>query len=257
MALHQRRRHALVGADRLPTPHGVLLGVVGVLVDREASLPNGDGRGDDPLGVEASHSWEIATSWWPTSALPCSRRSSKNSDHWLSGNIRSISILVASRPTASVGTTNRTGFSDPVFASSVRATTSTFLYDLGYDVLMVSLAFHGRRRGHLQPFSGCEYLVYGHKHTGEANMQAEHDVRTWMNWLFEQGVTKVGMTGFPLGGHTTALVAAAEDRLSFVVPNGPAVHLPSLVQAWTSLGKVATSAPSNGSSAIRTRSPRP
>ena len=35
--------------------------------------------------------------------------------------------------------------------------------------------------------------------------------RQWMNWLFEQGVTKVGITGLSLGGRTTALVATADD----------------------------------------------
>ncbi len=48
-----------------------------------------------------------------------------NTANCCSGLTISIGIAVASKPAASVGTTNRHGLSLPVFASSVRATTST------------------------------------------------------------------------------------------------------------------------------------
>ena len=61
----------------------------------------------------------------PTRASPGSRRSSMNTENCSSGLVHSIGIALASNPSASVGTTNSTGFTLPVLASSVRATTST------------------------------------------------------------------------------------------------------------------------------------
>lgn len=113
-----------------------------------------------------------------------------------------------------------------------------WFYHRGYDVLLVTLPFHGRRRGRLDPYSGHGFLAKGPKHLNEAMMQCVADTRSWMDWLFERGVDKIGMTGLSLGGHTTALVAAADDRLSFAVPNAAATHLPSLLADYFPLNRL-------------------
>ena len=76
-------------------------------------------------GFSPANSCAIAASSEPTSASAGSRTSSMNTWNCSSGLTISIAIGRASKPAASVGTTNRQGLSLPVRASSVRATTST------------------------------------------------------------------------------------------------------------------------------------
>ena len=40
------------------------------------------------------------------------------------------------------------------------------------------------------------------------------------------------MTGLSLGGYTSALLGAVEDRLAVVIPNAAVTDLPSLIHSW-------------------------
>jgi dipeptidyl aminopeptidase/acylaminoacyl peptidase len=61
---------------------------------------------------------------------------------------------------------------------------------------------------------------------------AVHDFRIFLDYLESRGVTKVGVTGISLGGYTTSLLAAVEERLQFAIPNVPVVSLADLVLEW-------------------------
>jgi hypothetical protein len=77
-------------------------------------------------GLRPAKSWTSPPSSSPTIASAGSRTSSRNTVNCCSGLTISIGIERASKPSASVGTTNSTGFTLPVLASSARATTSTW-----------------------------------------------------------------------------------------------------------------------------------
>ena len=63
------------------------------------------------------------------------------------------------------------------------------------------------------------------------------DLRVLVDWLLEKrGVPKVGITGLSLGGFTTSLMATAEPRLEFAIPNVPVVTLADLVLEWQPIG---------------------
>lgn len=108
------------------------------------------------------------------------------------------------------------------------------LYQAGYDILLVTLPFHGYRRSWFEPFSGFGYFSRGMAHINEAMLQAVQDLRIFINYLFERGAPHVGMAGYSLGGYVTALMAGVEPRLAFAIPICPVVSLVDAAMEWPS-----------------------
>ncbi|MDH5171899.1 MAG: alpha/beta hydrolase, partial [Gammaproteobacteria bacterium] len=107
-----------------------------------------------------------------------------------------------------------------------------WFYAQGYDILLYTLPHHGRRRSRLSPFSGHGLFSGGLSHLNESMAHAVHDFRIFVDYLESRGVSKIGVTGISLGGYTSALLAAVEDRLHFSIPNVPVASLPDLVLEW-------------------------
>jgi hypothetical protein len=105
-------------------------------------------------------------------------------------------------------------------------------YRSGYDVLLYTLPFHGRRAEKLSPFSGFGYFASGLSGFAESMAQAVHDFRSIVDYLRHTGVERVALTGISLGGYTSALLATVEDRLEAVIPNCPVVKPAKLFQEW-------------------------
>jgi pimeloyl-ACP methyl ester carboxylesterase len=114
-----------------------------------------------------------------------------------------------------------------------------WLYRLGFDVVLFTLPFHGKRQTRFSPFSGHGFFAGGIPRINEAFGQAIFDLRILMDHLLvSHGVPRVGITGVSLGGYTSALAAAVDDRLAFSIPNVPVVSLPDLVLEWKPLGSI-------------------
>lgn len=112
-----------------------------------------------------------------------------------------------------------------------------WLFEMGYDVMLFTLPFHGRRQTRLSPFSGHGFFAGGPSRINEAVAQAVHDFRIYLDWLErERGVKQVGVTGVSLGGFTCAVLAAVEPRLRFSIPHVPVASLPDLALEWQPLG---------------------
>jgi pimeloyl-ACP methyl ester carboxylesterase len=107
-----------------------------------------------------------------------------------------------------------------------------WFYRQGYDILLYTLPHHGRRQSRLSPFSGHGLFAGGLAHINESMAHAVHDFRIFLDYLEARGVTRVGVTGISLGGYTSALLAAVEERLHFAIPNVPLVSIPDLVLEW-------------------------
>jgi pimeloyl-ACP methyl ester carboxylesterase len=111
-----------------------------------------------------------------------------------------------------------------------------WLYRLGFDVVLCTLPFHGRRRTRFSPFSGHGFFAGGIARINEAFGQAIFDIRILLNHLLlTHRVPRVGVTGVSLGGFTAALLASVEDRLAFSIPNVPVVSLADLMMEWRPL----------------------
>jgi hypothetical protein len=104
-----------------------------------------------------------------------------------------------------------------------------WLYSKGYDILLYLLPFHGPRRDLLAPMNGTGLFAHGPSNFNEALLQAVHDFRIFVDHLEASGVKQVGVTGLSLGGYTSALLAAVEDRLQVAIPNAPVVSIPKLI----------------------------
>jgi pimeloyl-ACP methyl ester carboxylesterase len=114
-----------------------------------------------------------------------------------------------------------------------------WFYGQGYDVLLVTLPFHGPRRDRFDPFSGWGLFSHGLAHLNEAILQGVFDVRVLVNYLLGRGAEHVGVTGLSLGGYTTAVLATAEPRLHFAIPNAAVTEMSGLIKGWFPAGPLA------------------
>ncbi len=117
-----------------------------------------------------------------------------------------------------------------------------WLYKAGFDILLATMPFHGKRQGALSPFSGHGFFSGGTNRINEALTQAVFDVRIFVDMLFAKGIERVGVTGMSLGGLATSLLACADERLSFAIPNVPVVSLADLVLEWEPIASVVKTA---------------
>lgn len=114
-----------------------------------------------------------------------------------------------------------------------------WLYRLGCDVMLVTLPFHGRRRGRTAPFSGYGFFAGGPARINEAVAQSVFDLRIFIDWLTQVGRSPaVGVMGISLGGYTSAVLASVDERVAFAVPNVPVASIPDLVMEWQPLGTI-------------------
>ena len=121
---------------------------------------------------------------------------------------------------------------DPYWVNSMFLSLPWF-YNQGYDILLYTLPFHGRRQEVFSPFSGFGYFSSGVSHVNETVAQAVFDFRVFLNYLKNRrGAEKVGVTGISLGGYTASLLACVEDRLEFSIPNVPVVSLIDVMFQW-------------------------
>lgn len=129
------------------------------------------------------------------------------------------------------------GFTADLYALNEWFFALPWLYELGCDVVLFTLPFHGRRSATLAPFSGHGFFAGGIAGVNEAFLQAVHDFRVLVDHLtIVRGVEQVGVTGVSLGGYTSALLAAIEPRLVFSVPNVPIVSVLDTALEWRPVG---------------------
>jgi pimeloyl-ACP methyl ester carboxylesterase len=104
-----------------------------------------------------------------------------------------------------------------------------FFYQLGLDVVMVELPFHGKR---LCKDAAGKRISFPAPHiarTNEGMGQAISDLRRLNNYLHANGQTQVGCIGMSLGGYIASLWASL-DPLDFCIPIVPVADLAEL--AW-------------------------
>ncbi|WP_186245526.1 alpha/beta hydrolase family protein [Mycobacterium simulans] len=111
-------------------------------------------------------------------------------------------------------------------------------YQSGYDVLLYTLPFHGKRAERHSPYSGFGFFASGLSGFAESMAQAVHDFRSLVDYLRRIGVERIALTGISLGGYTSALVASVENRLEAVIPNCPVVSPAKLFDEWFPANKL-------------------
>jgi pimeloyl-ACP methyl ester carboxylesterase len=107
-----------------------------------------------------------------------------------------------------------------------------WFYRSGYDVLLYTLPFHGKRAERRSPYSGYGYFADGFAGFAESMAQAVHDFRSVLDYLEDTGVDRIALTGMSLGGYTSALIAGVDDRVQAVIPNVPVVTPDSAFDDW-------------------------
>ena len=159
--------------------------------------------------------------------VPHRRNRTAWAEHWRHGDRPRPTLLVIH------------GFAaDPYWVNS-RFLALPWFYEQGYDVMLVTLPFHGRRQEVTSPYSGHGWFSHGFCHMNETMAHAIHDIRVLMDHLEDQGVPQMGVTGISLGGYTSALLASVDNRLTFAVPNVPVVSIMDIVLEWLPAGWLA------------------
>jgi dienelactone hydrolase len=130
------------------------------------------------------------------------------------------------------------GFMGSSYLANGRFFSLPWYYRSGYDVLMYTLPFHGKRAGTFSPFSGFGYFSRALSGFAEAMAQAVHDFRSLVDYLRHTGVDRIALTGISLGGYTSALVASVDDRLEAVIPNCPVVTPATMFETWFPASKL-------------------
>ena len=168
----------------------------------------------------------------PTARVPygsVARNATAWAQHWQHDDGPRPTVVVVHGFMASPYWLNRLFFSLP------------WWYANGYDLLLVTLPFHGRRARPWQ-VDGSGLFGGGPIRMVEGMLHAVHDLRSWIDHLEATGVEQVGMTGVSLGGYLTSVMAAVDDRLSFAIPNAPVTDFDDLVDLWAPAGWVARTA---------------
>ena len=130
------------------------------------------------------------------------------------------------------------GFMGSSYLANGRFFSMPWYYRAGYDVVLYTLPFHGKRAERLSPFSGFGYFASGMSGFAEAMAQAVHDFRSIVDYLRHTGVDRIALTGLSLGGYTSALVASVDDRLEAVIPNCPVVTPSTMFDEWFPANKL-------------------
>lgn len=107
-----------------------------------------------------------------------------------------------------------------------------WFFKSGYDVLLYTMPFHGKRAEKYSPFSGYGIFANGTGGFAETMAQAIHDFRSVIDYLESTGVDRVAVTGLSLGGYTSALAASVDNRIQAVIPNVPVVTPESAFDDW-------------------------
>jgi hypothetical protein len=106
-----------------------------------------------------------------------------------------------------------------------------YFYSKGYNVVLVELPFHGRRKPSAIGAEDLGVLFPSANviRTNEAIGQVISDLRALHIWLRENNFNNIGCIGMSLGGYVSALWAGL-DQLAFCIPIVPLVAMDEM--AW-------------------------
>jgi hypothetical protein len=177
------------------------------------------GRRSIPGGVVVSRCFEThyvpyhRSDSWPT----CAENDRVAVQHWMHRPGRPRATVLALH-----GFTMGTPWIDERVLMAAR------WFELGYDVALPALPFHGPRCPATARYSGELFGSWNMRRTNEAVRQAIHDIHLVKHWLATTSGRPVGLLGLSLGGYLAALMAGLCDDLAFVVPLVPPVFLDAL-----------------------------
>jgi dienelactone hydrolase len=109
------------------------------------------------------------------------------------------------------------GYMAGAFAIEERVWDVPKLFQMGLDVLITVLPFHGPRRSERRGFLPPAFPSNDPRFTIEGFRQVVCDHQAVFAYLRREGVSELGLMGTSLGGYAAALLATVEPELAFVV----------------------------------------
>jgi pimeloyl-ACP methyl ester carboxylesterase len=199
-----------LGADLGTAPGGFF-----AFFDAPASVAEMRLTGRRPIDGGTIASYELASAYVPFDGEvpPCASNDWMPLEHWTHGRPDAPTVVAVH------------GFTMGDPAAGAAALMAPDWFRLGFDVVLVTLPFHGRRTPPDARFSGELFASWHVGRLSEAVRQSIHDLRATLVWLRAQGQTQVGLIGLSLGGYLAALMAAFDPALAFVIPIAAPVRL--------------------------------
>jgi pimeloyl-ACP methyl ester carboxylesterase len=109
------------------------------------------------------------------------------------------------------------GYMAGSFAVEERIWAARQLFELGLDVVISVLPFHGPRRSEARGYLPPSFPSSDPRFTIEGFRQLVFDHRALFAHLKSQGSGQIGLMGMSLGGYASALLATLEPELAFLV----------------------------------------
>jgi pimeloyl-ACP methyl ester carboxylesterase len=103
-------------------------------------------------------------------------------------------------------------------------------FELGFDVILLTLPDHGPRRASGTAFSGQSFTVPHAVHLAAAVRRAIHEIFELKRWLRGRSDQPVGLVGMSLGGYLASLCAGLSDDFDFLIALVPPACMGDL--AW-------------------------
>jgi hypothetical protein len=115
------------------------------------------------------------------------------------------------------------------FSLEARVAQARWLYELGLDVYLVLLPYHGRRRPPGVVFAGDVFPNTNIARANEGFLQAIWECRSLIAHHRARGGGPVGAMGLSLGGYVAAALATFAPELHFTIPIVPCADVPTLM----------------------------
>jgi hypothetical protein len=103
-------------------------------------------------------------------------------------------------------------------------------FELGFNVVLLTLPDHGPRRAPHSMISGKSFTVPDAVRLAGAVHQAVYEIFELKRWLRTQGDRPIGLMGMSLGGYLTSLCAGLSADFDFLIPLVPPACMGDL--AW-------------------------
>jgi len=109
-----------------------------------------------------------------------------------------------------------------------RVLMAAHFFELGFDLLLLTLPFHGCRAPSTSRYSGERFASWDVSCLNESVRQAIHDVHVLRSWCLERNGAPVGILGLSLGGYLSTLAASLVSDWACVLPIVPPVCLAAI-----------------------------
>lgn len=105
-------------------------------------------------------------------------------------------------------------------------------FDMGFDLLLYTLPFHGPRKVKGASYNGDGFFILDPSTINENVALSIYDLQIFIGHIKKHSREKLGISGISLGGYHAALAASLDKRIDFAIAKIPMVSMWDLILSW-------------------------